>query len=151
MEIGLLKAMDKMMHDISISDLRKAYDKNRNCDLSYNDTLYLNIIEGHPNEYTASQIADMLKVTRPSVTQKINELVRKGYVIRTQSEKDKRVYYLSINMDNRYYTDGNVKEDIYVEQLVLEKYGQENIDLVCEMLGFITDKLIELEEGGNNG
>ena len=151
MEIGLLKAMDKMMHDISISDLKRAYDKNHNCDLSYNDTLYLNIIEAHPNKYTSSQIADMLKVTRPSVTQKINELVRKGYVIRTQSEKDKRVYYLSINMDNRYYTDGNVKEDIYVEQLVLEKYGQKNIDLICEMLGFITDKLVELQEGGNNG
>ena len=50
MEIGLLKAMDKMMHDISISDLKRAYDKNHNCDLSYNDTLYLNIIEAHPNE-----------------------------------------------------------------------------------------------------
>ncbi len=130
----LNKTLDKIYHDMAIAELRQAYTKNNIGDLSYHDVLYLNIIEAHPNEYTASQIADLLGITRPSVTQKINLLCKKGYVVRTQSEKDKRVYYLSINLELSDYF-GNIREGtLATERMLIEKYGKENVELVCQML-----------------
>ena len=58
--------------------------------------LYLNIISAPPGKYTASNIADMLHISKPSVTQKINELEKEGYILKSQSHTDKRAYYLTV-------------------------------------------------------
>ncbi len=134
MKGNINKILDRIYHDMAIAELQRAYSKNDTGDLSYHDVLYLNIIEAHPNEYTSSQIADLLGITRPSVTQKINELCKKGYLVRTQSEKDKRVYYLSINNEVSYYFDEATKEMDYVENVLIEKYGEEKVALFCKML-----------------
>ncbi len=141
MKTKLSKTLDKIFHDMSIAELKLLYTKNSPGDISYHDTLYLNIIEGHPNQYTSSKIADLLQITRPSVTQKINELCKKGYVVRTQSETDKRVHYLSLNKDNSFFS--NFHKDIEQKsaQLLTEKYGEKNVDLVCEMLEFFSDSV----------
>ena len=64
--------------------------------LSYNSILYINVME-QMKECTVSKIADALKITKSAVTLKINELVKQGVVIKKQSEKDKRVYYLELS------------------------------------------------------
>ncbi len=149
---GKLNAiLDKIYHDMAISELRRAYSQNTRGNLSYHDVLYLNIIEAHPNEYTASQIADMLGITRPSVTQKINELCKKGYVIRTQSEKDKRVYYLAVNPENVDFYDLSREETFEIEKIIIKKYGKEKIDLLCEVLEDISNlSSMQIEKGGKN-
>ncbi len=135
----LTKVIDNFSHDISIAELHRLYMDREGHDLSYHDTLYLNIIDAHPNRYTSSQIADLLKVTRPAVTQKINELTKKGYIIRTQSEKDKRVFYLSVNPQKGYYTD----KDRELEKEMIEKmektFGADSLDLLCDMLEFYAE------------
>ncbi len=146
------KIFDKLFHDMAIAELQYAYSGNNNGELSYHDVLYLNIIDAHPNEYTSSQIADLLGVTRPSVTQKINELCKKGYVLRTQSEKDKRVYYLSTNTEASDYFDETKKIILATEELLIKKYGKEKMNLFYEILEdfsiFSTDKV---QTGGRNG
>ncbi len=141
----LTRTLDKIYHDLSLVELKHAYSQNQSSDLSYHDTLYLNIIEGHPNEYTSSQIADLLNITRPSVTQKINELCKKGYVIRTQSTTDKRAYYLSINPSSPRFDDVSREFEAVIEGVLLEKYGSTNIDIFCQMLeeysNLLSDKI----------
>ncbi len=133
------KILEKIYHDMSIAELQRAYSKNTSNSLSYHDVLYLNIIEAHQNEYTSSQIADLLGITRPSVTQKINELSKKGYIKRTQSKHDKRVYYLSISDEAPDLIDNISDELLEIEQRLVEKYGKEKIDLFCQILEDFSD------------
>ncbi len=141
MKERLIKVIDKLIHDTAIAELAHAYKTRETSNLSYHDTLYLNIIEAHPNRYTSSQIADLLKITRPAVTQKINELCKKGYIIRTQSEKDKRVYYLSTNPKNSFYSE----EDKHVENKAVKmlrvKYGDKKVNRMCDMLEFLSETI----------
>ncbi len=144
----VIQTLDKVYHDMALAELRRAYSKNKKSDISYHDILYLNIIEGHPDKYTASQIADLLNITRPSVTQKINELHKKGYVTRTQSKTDKRVYFLSIKEGSPYFNDVTREDENVLEAEILEKYGEQKIDIFCEILEYISGAYTEkLEEG----
>ena len=47
-------------------------------------------------EPTITEIADKLKITKASVTTGINKLVDLGYVIKTQSREDRRVFHVSL-------------------------------------------------------
>ncbi len=143
----VIKSMDKLWHDLSISELQQANKGKSECDLSYHDTLYLNIIEAHPNGYTSSQIADLLKVSRPAVTQKINELIKRGYIIRTQSATDKRVFYLKTNPEKDYFNHNDRADEIKVVEALTDKFGNKDIDKFCEMIEFFSDELYRIKLG----
>lgn len=145
----LIKTIDKFSHDMSIAELQQVYKSRDVSNLSYHDTLYLNIIEAHPNRYTSSQIADLLKITRPAVTQKINELTKKGYIIRTQSEADKRVFYLSTNPNKDYYTDKDKAIEIKVAKMLEEKYGQAEVEKMCDMLEYLAETMYNEKSRGS--
>ncbi len=139
----LIRVLHKMAHDTALYELNRFYSHNKRSALSYHDTLYLNIIEAHPNKYTSSQIADLLKITRPSVTEKINQLCKKGYILRTQSETDKRVFYLSVNPDSPKDYELVADYEYEIEQSVLEKFGEEKIDILCEIIEFLSEMMID--------
>lgn len=129
-------ALKNYYHDMAISDLRLQNQDNSGEKLTYNDILYLNIIQAHSGEYTASKIADLLFVSRPAVTQKINELEKKGLVYKKQGLTDKRVYKLFIGKDGFANTYNNIIEDSddLTANLLYEKYTEKEIALFCEML-----------------
>ena len=140
MSSKILKALDKFYHDVTIADLRlrnsAAPEKHK---LSYNDELYLSIIEGHSGEYTASNIAKMLCISKPSVTQKINELEQKGYISKIQSETDKRIFYLHSNGSEilTKYNESGKKVDDTISSQLNSKYSEEQISTFCEMIAEI--------------
>jgi DNA-binding MarR family transcriptional regulator len=57
---------------------------------------YIDAIDGlgYP---TITDIANRLNITKASVTTGINRLVALGYVVKTQSEEDKRVFHVSLS------------------------------------------------------
>ena len=62
-------------------------------DISVTD---MHIIEGIDEPRTMSIISKALGVTMGTLTVGINGLVKKGYVIRTRGEKDRRIVYASL-------------------------------------------------------
>lgn len=48
------------------------------------------------NKPTITKIAHQLNIAKASVSTGINKLIDKGFVIKTQSEHDKRIFYLSL-------------------------------------------------------
>ena len=135
-------ALDKIFHDSAIAELRLLNKGIADNSLTYNDILYLNIIESHSGEYTASKIADMLYVSRPSVTQKINELEKKGYIYKVQSNTDKRIYHLFTKRDgiSKKYYEITDNTDADIVNKLSDEYSNEQIALFCEM----TDKICEI-------
>ncbi len=138
MENRLTKLMNNFYYDIAISELRMLHTIEKQEGITYNDMLYLNIIHAHPGKFSSSQIADMLFVSRPSVTQKINELEKKGYVTKVRDAKDKRIYHLYISEENGYsdFMRKLSKQDQEVLRKLLVKYGESELD---KFLGFIEE------------
>ena len=54
----------------------------------------LNIIAHTPGPHTSVMLAELLGVSKPMITAHITSLQEKGYVVKVQSEEDKRVYYI---------------------------------------------------------
>lgn len=68
------------------------------------------------------------------MTLKINELVKQGVVIKKQSEKDKRVYYLELSPHMEQVL-GIYDQVFYkIERELKEKYSQEQLDTFGEVL-----------------
>lgn len=65
---------------------------------SYNSILYLNVIS-QMESCTTGKLAQALQISAPAATSKVNELIKQGAVIKTQSEDDKRVFYIKIHPD----------------------------------------------------
>ena len=145
MEKKITVAIDKLYHDMAVADLRLQNIDNTGAKLTYNSMLYLDIIYAHQGEYTASKIADILHVARPSVTQKINELEKMGYVTKKQSKVDKRVYYLYVDECNlpKEYTEMDIKVENEILKIFSEKYSQEEINKFYDMLSIIGDVYLE--------
>ncbi len=142
METKLVKAINKFYHDLSISELKLQNSLQNEKTLTYNDVLYLDIIFAHPGEYTSTQIADMLHVSRPSVTKKIKELIKKGYVTRKQSSTDKRIHYLFINKNKKFeYSSDNLGKRII--EKIDGKYSDNDINNLCELLNLISSLVVE--------
>ncbi len=141
MQNKLRLTLNKTLHDMAILDLRLQNGNEVLCDLTYNDIMYLDIISAHPGKYTSSNIADMLFVSRPAVTQKINELERKGYIYKKQNKTDKRAYFLFINTDGEHkdYYDYIDKIDELVFEKLKKEYSKEEIDVFFEISNKISD------------
>lgn len=137
--MGIGEAITKFFHDMGILELRIRNEHPAYAKLSYNSSLYLDIISAHQGEYTPSKLADMLHIARPSVTQKINVLEKAGYVTRKQNPADKREYFLYFNSEvleadtQSIYT----KLTNQISESMEQRYSKEEIEKFSEMLSYI--------------
>lgn len=137
--MGIGEAITNFFHDMGILELRIRNEHPAYAKLSYNSSLYLDIISAHQGEYTPSKLADMLHIARPSVTQKINVLEKAGYVTRKQNPADKREYFLYFNAD---FFDADT-QSIYtkltkqISESMEQRYSKEEIEKFSEMLSYI--------------
>ncbi len=141
------QALSKIIHDTAVFELLLHNMERKDKVLTYNSTLYLDIVNGKNGYYTASNIADLLHVARPSVTQKINELESAGYITKIQSEKDRRVYYLSVtekygDIFNSCFGEG-VDVDSEIISLLTSKYSESEVDKFFEMIDMYNNHFIE--------
>lgn len=142
--------INKLLHDSSIAELRLQNTKGAHTHLTYNDVLYLNIIYAHSGKYTASNIADMLFVSRPAVTQKINELEKEGYIYKVQCEHDKRVYKLHTHRDGvskKYYEVVDATDREIVESLI-DKFTPAELNTFCKVTDSISELLLNETKRG---
>ena len=56
---------------------------------------------GEDSRRTVGEIAEALNVTVPTVTVCVSKLVKKGYAIKTRSEKDARVTFVELTREGR--------------------------------------------------
>lgn len=64
--------------------------------LTIKQYFYLDLI-GRMDEPTFTDLADTLKITKPSVSAIVNKLIDKGFIIKEQSEDDQRSYHLHLS------------------------------------------------------
>lgn len=137
--MGIGEAITKFFHDMGILELRIHNEHPAYAKLSYNSSLYLDIISAYQGEYTPSKLADMLHITRPSVTQKINVLEKAGYVTRKQNPADKREYFLYFNADSFDADTQSIYTKLtkQISESMEQRYSKEEIEKFSEMLSYI--------------
>jgi DNA-binding MarR family transcriptional regulator len=136
--MNFIETMNYFFYRSSLGELRWMQREDHSFGLSYHSLLYLNIIASIP-DCTVSRLADMLGITTPGITEKVNGLVQKGLVEKIQSEKDRRVFQLVLRPDVRDMYESWDRFSGELEARLLEKYPQEDIALFCRILRDIAD------------
>ena len=107
-------------------------------DISSND---MHIIEaiGQEEPKNMSTIAAAMRVTVGTLTIAINSLVKKGYVIRSRGEKDRRVVFISLSdKGNRAYEHHKKFHD-EMTRAILKRLDENEIEVLMKALDNIRD------------
>lgn len=107
-------------------------------DISSND---MHIIEavGIQSANNMSTIAAKMKVTVGTLTIAMNNLVKKGYVIRTRGEKDRRVVFLSLSEKGKRAYKHHEQFHHNMTKAILKRLNTEEIDVLMKALHNICD------------
>ena len=140
--MNLRKALDRFYYSTALSNLKlmnkQLIDKN----ITYNSLLYTEIIYVMNGTCTASKLAELLNVSKPGVTVKLNELLKQGLITKKTDPSDRRKSYLSVNEDAiPQYKIFRCQDDESANRIT-ERFTAEDIDKFCEMLDIISGTIL---------
>ena len=137
--MNLRKELDRFYYSTALCDLRLMHQNFVDENISYNSLLYMEIIYSLNGNCTSSKLAELLHISKSAVTLKINELIKQGFVVKTQDPYDKRKWYLSIDEKKcpkyKFYR----SQDEMVIKSLQEKFSEEDIQKFCKMLRIMSD------------
>ena len=142
--MNLKKALDSFYYSTALCNLRLMNEKFVDEHITYNSLLYLELIFTMKGECTVSRIADLLNISRPGVTLKVNELIKQGLVTKTPDPDDRRKNYLTVNEEAVPQYKIYRYQDNEAVRRITEKYSSEEIRMFCDMLDMISE--INFEE-----
>ena len=91
--MDLRDSLNAFYYSNALCDLQLMNRQFTNPAITYNSLLYLEIIYSMQGKCTASRLADLLCVSRPGVTKKLNELLEQGLILKTPDPSDGRKYF----------------------------------------------------------
>ncbi len=141
--MDLRRSFFNMYHAISWMEFQT--NVRHSGDMSYRDIMYINLIMFMDN-CTVSKLADMLNISKPAVTVRVNQLIEKGIVIKQKSKLDERVNILMIS-PKVYTTYGDEDRRInHALAKLCEEYPPEDVDRFAEMLNSLSENLVKKDE-----
>ncbi len=140
----LRKSLDSFYYSSALCDLRLMNKQFVDENITYNSLLYIELIYTMNGTCTASKLAELLQISKPGVTLKLNELMRQGLITKTPDPHDKRKYYLSVNDEAIPQYKVFRRQDSEAIKRITERFTPEEIDKFCEMLDIISE--INFEE-----
>ena len=140
----LRKSLDTFYYSSALCDLRLMNKQFVDENITYNSLLYIELIYTMNGTCTASKLAELLHVSKPGVTLKLNELLRQGLITKKPDPDDKRKNYLSVNDDAIPQYKVFRRQDSEAIKRITERFTPEEIGKFCEMLDIISE--INFEE-----
>ena len=120
-----------------LRDLRNKDDE----PLSVQEVVHLELITAlrHP---TVNDFAHYAKLSGPNAAYRVNRLIQKGYVVKTQSPRDKREYHLTATPKYRENYGSAQKYINTVSDRIRERFPEEDVEKFDDMLRVITAELM---------
>lgn len=122
---------------------RKIFESVRERDgsLSAMEAFSLEIIDllGAP---TIGEFADFLNISQSNATYKVNSLMKKGYLVRQNSETDRREYHLVLSEKFYNYMSLLTSYENTVLERMQERFSAEELAALDRMLGTISNELM---------
>lgn len=115
--------------------------QDREATLTTVETFCMEIIYAMKNP-TVNEFARAANISSPNAAYKINNLVKKGYVKKVRSEKDRREYHLEVT--EKYLNYYNISYDYLdiVLKRVEERFSPEEVSVFSNMLDIIDKELM---------
>lgn len=144
----LRKSLDTFYYSTALCDLRLMNKQFVDENITYNSLLYIELIYTMNGTCTASKLAELLNVSKPGVTLKLNELLKQGLITKTPDPNDKRKNYLTVNEEAIPQYKVFRRQDSEAIKRIAERYTPEEIRKFCEMLDIISQINFEEINGG---
>lgn len=121
--------------------------------LPYNEALVCNILYNqrmdYPNEYlTATDLCEKTRLIKSLMNRTLNNLEKKGLIIKQRSEKDKRNVYVMFNEKNISIYEKGHNEVLQVVDSIIEKMddkiGEKKTKEIADVLNMISDAALEV-------
>ena len=139
LEKNIFRVFDKLKFQF----YRRIFDtvREREGSLSAMEAFSLEIIS-MLNAPTVSQFAGFLNISQSNATYKVNSLIRKGYIIRENSDTDRREYHLVLSEKfYRYMSLLTSYEDLVYERM-LQRFSPAELETFSRMMSVISDELM---------
>ena len=96
---------------------------------------------------TPVMISNFFGVSKPSVTDMVNSLINKDYLIKTPSDIDKRSYTVTVTEKGQQLLELTFKEYVKTIELLEKKMGTKEFELLMQLLEKANSVLSEETEG----
>lgn len=91
---------------------------------------------------TVNEFATYMNISSPNAAYKVNSLIKKGYIQKTQSSEDRREYHLEVTEKYlSYYNVSSGYMDLVIKR-IQERFSPEDYEKLSEMLEIICDELM---------
>ncbi len=122
---------------------RRIFDavREREGSLSAMEAFSLEIIE-MLHAPTIGQFADFLNISQSNATYKVNSLIRKGYLVRQNSETDRREYHLILSEKFYQYMSLLTSYEDTVMQRIQARFPEEDLAAFDRILCTISEELM---------
>ena len=91
---------------------------------------------------TVGRFADFLNISQSNATYKVNNLIKKGYLVRQNSQTDRREYHLVLSEKYFRYMDlFSAYEETVIER-IQKRFSPEDVAKFDEMLKIISEELM---------
>ncbi len=128
----------------ALCELRLMHSRFVDRSITYNSLLYLDLIYTMKGMCTATKLAELLHISKPGVTTKLNELERQGLIVKKPDPGDKRKIFLEVNEEMVPLYRVFRKQDQKGVKRIEKHFSAEEIGKFCEMLDMLSQ--INLEE-----
>ena len=91
---------------------------------------------------TIGQFADFLNISQPNATYKVNCLIRKGYLVRQNSQTDRREYHLILSDKYRQYKSLLTSYENTVMNRIRDRFPPEDLNTFDRILRTMSDELM---------
>ena len=93
-------------------------------------------------EPTLSQFAEYVGISQPNATYKVNNLIRKGYIVKENSDTDRREYHLKLS--DKFYSYNGLMQS-YIDTVlgrIRERFTPEELATFAHVLAVMSDELM---------
>lgn len=122
---------------------KKIFEKVRERDgsLSAMEGFSLEIIRAL-DEPTVGQFADFLNISQSNATYKVNNLIKKGYLVRQNSTTDRREYHLVLSEKYYSYAELMTSYELTVVDRMKKRFSEADVEKFNELLTIISTELM---------
>ncbi len=122
---------------------RKIFEKvkERDGSLSAMEGFSLEIIRAL-GEPTVGQFADFLNISQSNATYKVNNLIKKGYLVRQNSTTDRREYHLVLSEKYYSYAELMTSYELTVVDRMKKRFSEADVEKFNELLTIISTELM---------
>lgn len=122
---------------------RKVFEhvRERDGSLSAMEAFSLEIIKAL-DQPTVGQFADFLNISQSNATYKVNNLIKKGYIERENSQTDRREYHLILSEKFYRYAELLSAYELTVMKRIEERFSPEDVNKFDQMLSIISAELM---------